>query len=92
MDWLLYDRDLRHERVKLTIRTSVTYSNYITRATREIINSVCLIINPFLANVTILHPLEKKNRKPETCYLFKKKFQHRCFPVNFAKYLRSPFL
>ena len=68
MDWLLYDRDLRHEKVTLTIRTSVTYSNYITRATREIINSVCLIINTFLANVTILHPLEKnpENLRPVT--------------------------
>ena len=27
----------------------------------------------------------------ETCNFIKKRFWHRCFPVNFAKFLRTPF-
>ena len=29
---------------------------------------------------------------PETCNFIKKETLHRCFPVNFAKFLRIPFL
>ena len=29
---------------------------------------------------------------PETCNFIKKETLHRCFPVNFAKFLRTPFL
>ena len=30
--------------------------------------------------------------QPEPATLFKKRLWHRCFPVNFAKFLRTPFL
>ena len=39
-----------------------------------------------------------KNSKENSCVglrpatLLKKRLQHRCFPVNFVKYLRTPFL
>ena len=33
---------------------------------------------------------ETRGLRPAT--LFKKKLWHRCFPVNFAKFLRTPFL
>ena len=37
-----------------------------------------------------------QNSKENTCasvsFLIKKGLWHRCFPVNFAKYLRTPFL
>ena len=29
---------------------------------------------------------------PEACNLFKKRPCHRCFPLNFAEFLRTPFL
>ena len=29
---------------------------------------------------------------PEACKFIKKRLWHRCFPVNFAKFLRAPFL
>ena len=29
---------------------------------------------------------------PQACNFIKKKLWHRCFPVNFAKFLRTPFL
>ena len=31
-------------------------------------------------------------RLPEACNFIKKRLWHRCFPVNFAKFLRTPFL
>ena len=36
-----------------------------------------------------------QNSQENTCarvFLNKKRFWHRCFPVNFAKFLRTPFL
>ena len=30
--------------------------------------------------------------KAETCKFTKKEARHRCFPVNFAKFLRTPYL
>ena len=32
------------------------------------------------------------NKVMEACNLLKKRLSHRCFPVNFAKFLRTPFL
>ena len=29
--------------------------------------------------------------RPEACNVIKKRIWHRCFPVNFAKLLRTPF-
>ena len=29
--------------------------------------------------------------RPEACNFIKKRFWHRCFPVNFVKFLRTPF-
>ena len=47
-----------------------------------------------------LHQLLKKNSQEDTCStvsffsatLLKKSLWYRCFPVNFAKFLRTPFL
>ena len=36
--------------------------------------------------------LKKVFIKRKTCNFIKKRFQHRCFPVKFAKTLRTPFL
>ena len=30
--------------------------------------------------------------KSQTCYFIKKRLQHRCFPLNIAKLLRTPIL
>ena len=30
--------------------------------------------------------------RPEACKFIKKRLQQRCFPVSFAKFLRTPFL
>ena len=30
--------------------------------------------------------------RPKACNFIKKKLWHRCFPVNFAEFLRAPFL
>ena len=34
----------------------------------------------------------KSSQEPEACNFIKKRHWHRCFPVNFAKFLRTPFL
>ena len=39
----------------------------------------------------VLESLLNKVVGPKACNFFKKKFQHRCFPVNFAKFLRTAF-
>ena len=36
--------------------------------------------------------IHKKTPVPESATLFKKRPWHRCFPVNFVKFLRTPFL
>ena len=35
--------------------------------------------------------LFKKDEGPQSCNLIKKRLQHRCFPVKFAKFIRTPF-
>ena len=36
------------------------------------------------------HKTDRKNLRPAT--LLKKRLWHRCFPVNFVKFLRTPLL
>ena len=33
----------------------------------------------------------EKAEAPQACNFIKKRLWHRCFPVNFAKFLRTPF-
>ena len=40
----------------------------------------------------MLEYLFKKAADPRACDSIKKRLQHRCFPVKFAKFLRTPFL
>ena len=35
---------------------------------------------------------QNSRKTPEACNFIKKRLWHRCFPVNFATFLRSPFL
>ena len=53
----------------------------------------------FAVNLFYLHTLKTKRnyaeaaaRGPRPATLFKKRLWHRCFPVNFVKFLRTPFL
>ena len=39
----------------------------------------------------MLEFLFNKVAGPQTCNFIKKRFQHRCFPVNVTKFLRTPF-
>ena len=39
----------------------------------------------------MLESLFNKVAGPQVCNLIKKRLQHRCFPENFAKFLRAPF-
>ena len=40
----------------------------------------------------VLESLFNKVAVPKACNFIKKRLQHRCFPVNIAKYLRTPIL
>ena len=40
----------------------------------------------------VLEYLFNKVAGPQACNFNPKRLQHRCFPVNFAKFLRAPFL
>ena len=42
--------------------------------------------------ITVLESLFNKFTAMEVCNFFKKTLQHKCFPLNFAKFLRTPFL
>ena len=46
----------------------------------------CLMKKAFLKNFGIF------TGKLQTCNLIKKRLRHRCFPLNIAKFLRSPIL
>ena len=37
------------------------------------------------------HKIHRKTPVPESLFLLKKRLLHRCFPVNFVKFLRTPF-
>ena len=39
-----------------------------------------------------LESLFNKVASPQACNLIKKRLQHRCFPMKYAKFLRTPFL
>ena len=40
----------------------------------------------------VLKPLVNKVTGPEASNFIKKRLQHRCFPVNIGKFLRTPIL
>ena len=42
--------------------------------------------------IPVLKFLFNKTCRPQDCNFIKKTLQHRCFPVNFEKFLRAPFL
>ena len=56
-----------------------------------------LLINPFSAWSLICHLIllkkykQKQPPEPPATTLFKKRLWHRCFPVNFVKFLRTHF-
>ena len=56
---------------------------------------LCALKN-FVYNINkktpVLKSLFKKVASLKTCIVKKKRFQHRCFPVNIAKFLRTAFL
>ena len=51
---------------------------------------------PHLQNLRLADSFDKqlmnRSSRPEPATLLKKRLWHRCFPVNFAKFLRTPFL
>ena len=40
---------------------------------------------------TYHYPLQKTKNRPQPATSLKKSFWYRCFPVNFANFLRTPF-
>ena len=40
----------------------------------------------------VLESLLNKVQGPQACHFTKKRLEHRCFPVKFAKFLRTPIL
>ena len=56
----------------------------------EAVVQICYVKKVFLK----LHKIHRKTPVPESLFqtLLKKKLWHRCFPVNFVNYLRTPFL
>ena len=54
--------------------------------------SVFKNLGKFTKNTNILEPLFNKVTELQPGYLLKKRPRHRCFPVSFAKLLRTPFL
>ena len=40
----------------------------------------------------MLESLLNKVADPQACSFIKKRLQHRCFPMKFTKFLRTPFL
>ena len=45
----------------------------------------------FYRKTPVLDSLFNKVAGPQACSFIKKRLQHRCFPVKFAKLLRTPF-
>ena len=53
---------------------------------------VSLEIRKFHKKTPVLESLFNKVLDLQTCKFIKKRLQHRCFPVKFAKFLRAPIL
>ena len=51
-----------------------------------------MILANFTGKTLVLESLFTKVASPQACNFIKKKMQHRCFTVKFAKFLRAPFL
>ena len=49
-----------------------------------------MLLSTILRKTPVLKSLF--NKVAEACNFIKKRLQHRCFPVNIAKYLRTTFL
>ena len=107
MDWFLYDNGLRHERVKFRIKVSSknprkkslsdmsdwalcahlrqaylgSYRTSKMERFAKIASNLQQYQSFFFNNVAGLRPAT----------LLKKRLWLRCFPLNFAKFLRTPF-
>ena len=51
-----------------------------------------MILANFAGKTLVLESLFATVAAPRACNFIKKKIQHRCFTVKFAKFLRAPFL
>ena len=51
----------------------------------------CRSFANFTGKTPVLEFLFKKIADPQACNFIKKRLQHMCFPVKFAKFLRAPF-
>ena len=65
-----------------TYKTLTWFSNFRSRHRR------CSVRKGVLKNLTKF----TGKHMCQICFLLKKRLWHRCFPVNFAKFLRTPFL
>ena len=52
----------------------------------------CSVIKGVLRNFTKFTVKYLCHSQPKACNFIKKRLWYRCFPVNFAKFLRAPFL
>ena len=73
-----------HENVCFTHRRCYTYIETFKRFNGS--------IRDFdIASLTVVSEYFICVRMPQPVTLFKKRLWHRCFPVNFAKFLKAPF-
>ena len=107
VDWFLYDRDLRHERVKKlsgtkgkqkncecrkkSMQTPFSHQPYLCM---NLWNLEGAAFRRFSSKYVFLNILQYSLEN--TCvgvgFFIKKRLQHRCFPVNIVKFLRTPIL
>ena len=83
IDWFLYDRNHRHERVEQPLLLGEKQPK--KRCSQNFLK----IHRKTTAPKSFLIKLQAKRLRPAT--LLKKRLWDRCFPVNFAKFLRTPF-
>ena len=50
------------------------------------------VLKDFYRKTPVLESLFNKLAELKACNFIKKRLQHRCFPVKFAKFLRTPIL
>ena len=105
MDWFLYNRDLRHERVKVAHFcgfSEAALSNIRKFQRKYQTQSPVISSSPSQASLKIgvLKNFTYITGQHQCCSLFliklikffiKKRLQHKSFPVTFAKFLRTPF-
>ena len=59
---------------------------------KVVLKSFAKFTGKHLCQILFFHKVASPGRSPSSSPLLKKRLWHRCFPVNFLKFLRAPFL